>query len=123
MAVSNVIDGDFTVGDYVLYGTYMSQLYGPLNALGTYYRIIQNAFVDTENVLELMAEKTEPLEPLAPEKATDGPLSLAFDNVTFKYANDDRIIVDDLNFEIPPGETWAIVGSSGSGKSTVARHG
>ena len=106
----------------MLHGTpYIGQLYGPLNALGTYYRIIQNAFTDTEHLLELLAEKPEPLEPEIPEIIENIPLSLALENVTFKYKSDERLIIDKISFKIPPGETWALVGSSGSGKSTISR--
>uniref|UniRef100_A0A668A841 ATP binding cassette subfamily B member 6 (LAN blood group) n=1 Tax=Myripristis murdjan TaxID=586833 RepID=A0A668A841_9TELE len=54
-----VTQGHFQVGDYVLFGTYIIQLYTPLNWFGTYYRLIQSAFVDMENMLSLLAEQRE----------------------------------------------------------------
>ena len=121
LAVHYVIEGSFTVGDYVLFGTYMAQLYTPLNFLGTYYRIIQNAFVDTENLLELLGEKPEPKEPETASALESAPVGLGLERVSFQYQGDDRRILSSLDFNVPPGETWALVGSSGSGKSTIAR--
>uniref|UniRef100_A0A8C4E963 ATP-binding cassette, sub-family B (MDR/TAP), member 6b n=1 Tax=Dicentrarchus labrax TaxID=13489 RepID=A0A8C4E963_DICLA len=54
-----VSEGQFQVGDYVLFGTYIIQLYTPLNWFGTYYRLIQSAFVDMENMLALLIEQKE----------------------------------------------------------------
>lgn len=48
-----------TVGDYVLFSTYIMQLYTPLNWFGTYYRMIQQNFVDMENMFDLLDEKAE----------------------------------------------------------------
>ena len=47
LCIKYVLDGKFTVGDYVMFGTYISQLYVPLNWFGTMYRMIQAAYVDT----------------------------------------------------------------------------
>ena len=48
------MQGHLTVGDFVLFATYVVQLYVPLNFFGTYYRLIQQAFIDMENVFDLM---------------------------------------------------------------------
>ena len=50
LCIKYVLDGEFTVGDYVMFGTYISQLYVPLNWFGTMYRMIQAAYVDTGTV-------------------------------------------------------------------------
>ncbi|CAG5135636.1 unnamed protein product, partial [Candidula unifasciata] len=57
--VHGINDLHLTVGDYVLFGTYIAQLYGPLNWLGTYYRMIQQSFIDMENMFELLEEEVE----------------------------------------------------------------
>ncbi|CAI9547650.1 unnamed protein product [Staurois parvus] len=54
-----VTENKFKVGDYVLFGTYIIQLYTPLNWFGTYYRMIQNSFIDMENMFELFSEDQE----------------------------------------------------------------
>ena len=54
-----VADRQLTIGDFVLLGTYFQQLMGPLNWLGTLYRVIQESFINMENMFDLMNEKIE----------------------------------------------------------------
>ncbi|ESO01170.1 hypothetical protein HELRODRAFT_192396 [Helobdella robusta] len=117
-----VVDGTkgLTVGDYVLFGTYMLQLYTPLNWFGTYYRMIQQAFIDMENMFDLLKEKQEIKD--APEAneliVTRGEVE--FRNVSFHYRPDHQILTN-ISFVVPPGKTVALVGPSGAGKSTIIR--
>ena len=55
-------DKGLTVGDYVLFSTYIMQLYTPLNWFGTYYRMIQQNFIDMENMFDLLEEKEEVID-------------------------------------------------------------
>jgi len=59
LAAYEVINGVLTVGDFTLFLTYMTQLYAPLNWLGTYYRTIQQNFIDMEKMLSLLEENIE----------------------------------------------------------------
>ncbi|KAJ3217212.1 Homocysteine S-methyltransferase 1 [Dinochytrium kinnereticum] len=116
-----VVDGTMVLGDFVLYLTYITQLYGPLNWFGNYYRVIQKNFVDMEKMLDLFEENVE-----VQDADTAGPLDVqggevVFENVTFAY--DPRIppILQDVSFRVPAGATVALVGPSGGGKSTIFR--
>ncbi|GAB0090608.1 ATP-binding cassette sub-family B member 6 [Sergentomyia squamirostris] len=115
-----VFDKGLSVGDYVLFASYIIQLYVPLNWFGTYYRAIQKNFVDMENMFDLMREEQEVFD--APGA---GALSIVrggidFSNVSFGYGPEKNVLTN-VNFTVPPGKTVALVGPSGSGKSTIIR--
>jgi ATP-binding cassette subfamily B (MDR/TAP) protein 6 len=105
---------ELTVGDYVLYGTYILQLYGPLNFFGTYYRAIQQAFIDMENMLDLLDVKPDVQDsPFAKDLVINNGM-IEFDNICFHY-QPERPILKNVSFSILPGQTLAIVGPSGAG--------
>ncbi|CRL01945.1 CLUMA_CG015208, isoform A [Clunio marinus] len=109
-----------TIGDYVLFSTYIIQLYVPLNWFGTYYRQIQKNFVDMENMFDLMKEEQEVIDaPGAPGLSVVRG-GIDFSNVSFGYSPE-KIILKNVTFNIAPGKTVALVGQSGAGKSTIMR--
>ncbi|RHZ89747.1 hypothetical protein Glove_11g51 [Diversispora epigaea] len=110
----------YSVGDFVLFIFYMNQLYSPLNFFGTYYRMIQQNFVDMEKMLDLFKEEQSVQDlPGAPQiKVTEG--TVVFDNVNFSYDPRNQALKN-LSFTIPKGKTVALVGPSGGGKSTILR--
>ncbi|XP_055303857.1 ATP-binding cassette sub-family B member 6 [Sitodiplosis mosellana] len=109
-----------TPGQYVLFATYIIQLYVPLNWFGTFYRQIQRNFVDMENMFDLIKEEQEVVD--VPNALDISPVRglIDFTNVTFGYTPD-RIILKNVSFTVLPGKTIALVGPSGSGKSTIIR--
>ncbi|XP_052096189.1 ATP-binding cassette sub-family B member 6-like [Mytilus californianus] len=109
-----------TVGDYVLFGTYLMQLYGPLNWLGTYYRMIQQSFVDMENMFDLLDESQEVTDIKDARDIVLKNGEIQFKNVDFYY-DPSKQILKSINFTVPAGQTYALVGHSGSGKSTIIR--
>ncbi|EDW81071.1 uncharacterized protein Dwil_GK11860 [Drosophila willistoni] len=109
-----------TVGDFVLFSTYLMELYMPLNWFGTYYRAIQKNFVDMENMFELLKEEEEIVDAPGCSRLLTAGGGIEFSNVTFGYTPE-KIVLHNVNFSVPAGKTVAIVGPSGAGKSTIMR--
>lgn len=115
-----VTEGKFKVGDFVLFGTYIIQLYTPLNWFGTYYRMIQNSFIDMESMFQLFDEEEEVKDEVNASNLLYKKGKIEFKNVYFSYT-DGKEVLKDVSFTVLPGQTVALVGQSGSGKSTIVR--
>ncbi|MDQ0796273.1 ABC transporter ATP-binding protein [Streptomyces sp. B1I3] len=110
--------GEITLGTFVAFSTYLAQLVGPVRMLAMVLTVGQQARAGVERVLELI--DTEPsMQDGTKQLPADAPASVEFDDVRFGYA-DERPVLDGFSLTIEPGETVAVVGASGSGKSTVS---
>ncbi|MFJ9059035.1 ABC transporter ATP-binding protein [Streptomyces sp. NPDC102409] len=110
--------GEITLGTFVAFSTYLAQLVGPVRMLAMVLTVGQQARAGVERVLELI--DTEPsMKDGTKRLPADAPASVEFDDVRFGY-DDDRPVLDGFSLTIEPGETVAVVGASGSGKSTVS---
>ena len=120
MAGQGVVDGIYTIGDFVLVNTFLIQLYLPLSFLGTVYRELKRGMVDMDKMFELteVDPEVQDLPNAQPLVANAG--EIVFDNVCFSY-NPDRPILKNVSFTVPSGKMVAIVGPSGAGKSTISR--
>lgn len=120
LAGEQTVRGTLTVGDLVLVNAYIIQICLPLNALGFVFREARDALVNTEKLLDLLAQRPDIEDaPESKDLAIEGG-SIHFEHVDFAY-EPGRPILQDVSFHIGAGQTVAVVGGSGSGKSTLAR--
>lgn len=120
MAAQGVVDGRFTIGEFVLVNSLLIQIYMPLNFLGFVYREIKQSLTDMEKMFEVIRTDADIKDaPDAPPLKISGG-AVSFKDVCFEY-NPDRRILHGISFDVPAGSTTAIVGASGAGKSTISR--
>jgi len=119
-SAKEVAAGNITIGDLVLINTLMLQLFIPLSILGSVYRQLQYSLADMDLVIKLLGRTPEIVDAddAVALEVTDA--NIRFRDVEFHY-NEDRKILNAVNFEIPAGKKLAVVGPSGSGKSTLVR--
>ena len=124
LASRGVASGQMTIGDLVLVNVLMIQLYIPLNFLGVLYREMKQSLTDIDRMFNLLDTDQEIADdPDAQELLIQlpelGP-HVSFKNVSFYYEQN-RGILNQVSFDILPGQTTAVVGHSGAGKSTLSR--
>ncbi|MFF4367486.1 ABC transporter ATP-binding protein [Streptomyces sp. NPDC001594] len=110
--------GHITLGTFVAFSTYLAQLVGPVRMLAMVLTVGQQARAGVERVFELI--DTEPvIREGTRELPADAPATVEFDDVRFGY-DPERPVLDGFSLTVAEGETVAVVGASGSGKSTVS---
>jgi ATP-binding cassette, subfamily B, bacterial len=133
------VEGQLAAGDVVVLALLLTRLYAPLTALSNARVEIMSALVSFERVFEILD-----LKPLIQEKpgaveVPPGPVAVEFDDVRFAYPSADKVslasleevatldtrggeeVLHGISFRVEPGQTVALVGSSGAGKSTIAQ--
>jgi len=123
-AAAGVASGRMSIGDLVLVNAFMLQMYVPLNFLGVIYREMRQAVADVERMFRLLDEQREiadrpgaPALVLPPGGASP---AVRFEHVQFSY-DVRRQVLFDVEFTVAAGTTCAVVGATGSGKSTLGR--
>ena len=120
LAAQRVSGGAMTTGDIFAITMVMMQVYRPLNILGFAYREIKQALTDMEKMFALLDIKPEIQDREYAVDIKDVKGAITFENVAFAYEAD-RQILKDVSIKILPGQTIAIVGPTGAGKSTLSR--
>ncbi len=117
-----VIDGDIKVGVLVTFLLYLRRFFDPLQDLAQFYNSFQAAGAALEKISGVLAEPPSVASPASGVRLPDrhgGGRSVRFASVTFGYRAEP--VIGGLDLEIPAGQTTALVGTTGAGKTTVAR--
>ena len=120
LAAYKIFQGDLTIGAMTTITLVMMQVYRPLNILGFAYREIKQALTDMEKMFALRDIKPEVQDHPNAKDIRNVRGAIKFENVGFSYETD-RTILEDISFDIQPGQTVAVVGPTGAGKSTLSR--
>jgi ATP-binding cassette, subfamily B, multidrug efflux pump len=110
--------GSLTLGVLVAFFQYGLRFFRPIQDLSEKYNILQGAMAASERIFKLLDTKPAIVSPLETKPFRQGPAEIEFDHVWFAY-NDEDWVLRDVSFRIAPGETIAVVGHTGAGKTTL----
>lgn len=111
--------GTLTFGDFILFWFWLQLFVAPIRELGERYNVLQSAFASAERIFDILDKQPAIAAPARPTPLPE-PFRghVRFENVTFRYG-DGEPVVRNVDFEIPPKKTVALVGATGAGKSTL----
>lgn len=110
--------GEVTFGILVAFVQYVRDFFRPIRGLSQKFNTLQSALASSERIFNILDTENEITDPESPEQITDPQGHIIFDDVWFSY-NEDETVLKDVSFEAKPGDTIAIVGATGAGKSTI----
>ena len=114
-----VIAGRITTGDYVAFGIYVAYLIWPLIALGWVVNLFQRGSASMGRLNKIFETEPAVRPPENPVPLAEPRGGVEFRNVSFRYPGTERLVLEDVSFSADPGQTVAVVGPTGSGKSTL----
>jgi ATP-binding cassette, subfamily B, bacterial len=114
-----VVSGAITLGVLAAFLLYLRRFFAPMEELSQFYNLFQAASAALEKLSGILEEQPSVAEPVHPVPLPHPRGALHFDGVQFGYR--ERVVLHQLDLEIPAGETIALVGATGAGKTTIAR--
>lgn len=115
-----VIDGSLSLGQFVTFITYLGLLTWPMIAMGGVINIIQRGIASMKRLNEIFDTQSDITDQLADASIHKLQGKIEFSEVSFKYPNTDIYALQDVSFKVNVGSTLAILGPTGSGKTTLA---
>ena len=114
-----VIAGRITLGDFVAFGIYVAMLVWPLIALGWVVNLFQRGAASMGRLNRIFETEPAVRPPENPVRLAEPRGAVEFRNVSFRYPGTERLVLEDVSFSANPGQTVAVVGPTGSGKTTL----
>ncbi len=121
VGVDAMTEGNLTNGQFIQFWLLLEMLVRPIRELGERYNVLQSAFASAERIFQVLDTETgvqESAEPQTLPASSSTPPHIRFEDIRFTYATGKEVL-HGVSFEIPPGHTVALVGATGSGKSTL----
>ena len=113
------IAGRITIGDFVAFGIYVAYLIWPLIALGWVVNLFQRGSASMGRLNKIFETEPAVRAPENPVRLAEPRGAVEFRNVSFRYPGTERLVLEDVSFVAQPGQTVAVVGPTGSGKTTL----
>jgi len=117
-AGGQLLQGALSVGVLFAFVQWTEQFFRPIFDLSDKYNVLQNALASSERIFELLDTESGITDPAEP-KVISGQGAVDFENVWFSYGDNEEWVLRDLSLHIEPGQTVAIVGATGAGKTTI----
>ena len=115
---AKVVQEALTLGTLVAFISYIQMFFKPIRDISEKYNIMQSAMASTERIFEFMDIQDKVPEPEKPKAPAGVNGHLVFDHVSFSY-DQGRPVLENISFEVKPGQTVAVVGATGAGKTTL----
>ncbi len=116
-----VLSGDLQVGVLVALVLYSRRFFQPIDEIANFYNAFQSAVAALEKIANLLAVQPHVKESAAPTPLPASSGQIDFEDVAFRYTEDGPLVLQPMDLHIPAGQTVALVGQTGAGKSTVAK--
>lgn len=116
-----VLEDQLQVGVLVALVLYARRFFQPIDEIANFYNTFQSAVAALEKISGLLAERSSVTDPETPMELEQAEGEIVFDQVAFRYQDDLPLALQPTSLRVPAGQTVAIVGSTGAGKSTIAK--
>ncbi|BBY93862.1 ABC transporter ATP-binding protein [Mycobacterium gallinarum] len=115
-----VLHGEMTIGTLAAFLLYLRMFFEPMQEISQFFNTFQSASSALEKLAGVLAERPSISDPQQPVELDTVRGDIAFNDVQFSYV-EGRPVLPDLNLEVPAGQTVALVGTTGAGKTTIAK--
>ncbi|MEA4882635.1 MAG: ABC transporter ATP-binding protein [Clostridia bacterium] len=114
-----IVLNEITLGDFVSFTSYLAMLVWPMIAMGWVINVLQRGYASLDRINAIIDETPDVADELGSVNLTDVAGDIEFRNLTFSYSEGAPPVLSNVSFSVPAGKTLAVVGRTGSGKSTI----